>query len=387
MTASKCTSKFFRNAGVALLTFSLLGMGLTVAVRQSHVRHQMQTDSEVATVWLLQVTHGPNHTLTRGSVVQRWANEHGVHALGDYQVLNGSFNGEPNGLEFWFDYDSHTSLKDLECHRVGPTAFTDDLGQIYHGFLDFQGKTVGVYLPGYDHSARRITCTLRWMPRRPAAPFPVSRTMTFTVPLPAVRRTLPPASTLPSGPVTVTKGGITVKLSDVRLSPPRFRTLYAGQRDLNFQLQIQGGEIADTNVEQPITNLPGASTTYYANAMILQRQIRASAGQSYTYRIQPGGNILRLGNGVSASESFSITDPYGVALLPESFSVMTPTAKPLPGGKRSPFWVAPLNGAGKGTDAVLFHFHVQPPARSPKSMPPESVSFDIPIQISPVPAP
>ena len=110
----------------ALLAVGLLGIGLALAVRQSHIQHQMQTDPEVATVWLLQVTHGPNHTLTRGSTVQRWANQHGLHALGDYQVLTGSFNGEPNGLEFWFDYDSHTSIKELECHRVGPTAFVDE---------------------------------------------------------------------------------------------------------------------------------------------------------------------------------------------------------------------------------------------------------------------
>ncbi|MCW3096702.1 MAG: hypothetical protein JWL77_2320 [Chthonomonadaceae bacterium] len=379
---------------VALLTVCLLGVALAVAVRQSHIRHQMQADPEVATAWLIQVTHGPNHTLTRGSTVQRWANEHGVHALGDYQVLTGSFNGEPNGIELWFDYDSHMAVKDLECHRVGPTAFVDDLGQVYHGFLDFQGKTVGVYLPAYDRSAHRLTCTLHWMPRRPAAPFPVSTPMTFTVPLPSTRRTLPPASTLPDGPVIVTKSGITVILSDVHLSPTRLRPLYEGQRDLTFQLHVQGGQIADENVVLPAGDVRGISLTMSPNTTILQRQLRNTQGQIYNYRtyrfssgLSSGKNVLTLGNSSSPSDSFTITDPYGVALLSEPTSVATPLTNPRKGQKATPFWVAPVNGAGRGTDCVQFHFHVQPPSRSPKAMPPELVAFDIPVRISPEPAP
>lgn len=371
---------------VALLVVCLLGIGLALAVRRSHIQRQMQTDSEVATVWLLQVTHGPNHTVTRGSTVQRWANEHGIHALGDYQVLTGSFNGEPDGIELWFDYDSHMSAKELECHRVGPTAFVDDLGQVYHGFLDFQGKTVGCYLPAYDHAAHRLLCTLHWMPRRPAAPFPVSRPMTFTVPLPPARRTLPQASVLPFGPVSVTKNGITVTLSDVRLSPTRLRTLYEGQRDLTFQLHVQGGRVADDNVEMPIEEMPGIVTSF-GNTRILQRQFGGAPGRSSTYRIYAGRPALLSGNGLSSAENFTITDPYGASLLPETAAVTMPLLKPSKGQKRSPYWVAPVNGAGRGTDCVLFHFHVQPPSHSPKAMPPEPVAFDIPIRISPEPAP
>jgi hypothetical protein len=371
----------------ALLTVCLLGLALALAVRQSHKRHQMQTDPEVATAWLIQVTHGPNHTLTRGSTVQRWANEHGVHALGDYQVLTGSFNGEPNGIELWFDYDSHMAVKELECHRVGPTAFVDDLGQVYHGFLDFQGKTVGVYLPAYDRSAHRLTCILHWMPRRPAAPFPVSTPMTFTVPLPSARRTLPPASTLPDGPVTVTKSGITVTLSDVRLSPTRLRPLYEGQRDLTFQLHVQGGQIADENVVISADTMAGLSRAFPGAAVVIQGQLRNARGQIYTTRIRSGNNIFMLRNGTTPSDSFTITDPYGVALLSEPTSVATPLTNPRKGQKATPFWVAPVNGAGRGTDCVQFHFHVQPPSRSPKAMPPELVAFDIPVRISPEPAP
>jgi hypothetical protein len=362
-------------------------MGLALAVRQSHIRHQMQDDPEVATAWLLQTTHGPNHILTRGSILQRWANQEGVHALGDYQVLTGSFNGEPDGIELWFDYDSHTAVKDLECHRVGPTAFVDDLGQVYHGFLDFQGKTVGVYLPGYDHTARRITCTLHWMPRRPAAPFPVSRPMTFTIPLPATRRILPPASTLPSDPVRVTKNGITVTLSDVHLGPIQMRPYYEGQRDLLFQLHVQGGQLADENVVQQADATGVLSSAFPGSAVIVQGQIRSARGQVLTTRVRSGNNLFMLGNGPSASDSFRITDPYGIALLPDTASVLAPVTKPRKGQTASPFWTAPINSAGRGTDCVLFHLHVQPPAASPKAMPPAAIAFDIPVRVAPQPTP
>jgi hypothetical protein len=371
----------------ALLSVCLAGVGLTLGVRQSHIRHQRQTDPEVATVWLLQTTHGPNHTLTRGSAVQRWANAHGIHALGDYQVLTSGFNGEPDGIEFWFDYESHLSARELECHRVGPTAFVDDLGQVYHGFLDFQGKTVGVYLPGYDHAAHRLTCTLHWMPRRPAAPFPVSRPMTFTLALPTLRRTLPPASTLPSDPVSVTKNGITVTIRDAHLSPLKLRPLYEGQRDLLFRLVIQGGEIADENVITAVEEAQNGSSALNGNTVFIQGQIRAANGRIFNTRVRSGNNIFMLGNGPSPESSFLITDPYGTALLSDASSIAMPPAKPRPGQKTAPFWTAPVNGAGRGTDAVLLHFHVQPPSASPKAMPPASIPFDIPVRINPAPTP
>src|SRR5204863_6335663 len=107
---------------------------------------------------------------------------------------------------------------DLECHRVqqAGTAFVDDVGQTYHGFLDMHGKTVAVYLPGYDHSAREMRCILRWMPRRPAAPSPISRPMVFKVKLPRYPRVLPAAESLPRT-VTAQKDGITVTVDAGRL--------------------------------------------------------------------------------------------------------------------------------------------------------------------------
>ena len=370
------------HASAALTAVCLLAGGLALGVRQNHLQHQMQTDPDVATVWLAQVTHGPNHTLIRGSTLQRWANRHGIHALGDYKVLTGSFNGELNGIEFWFDYESRLAAKELECHRVGKTAFVDDLGQVYHGFLDFQGTAVGVYLPGYDHAAHRLTCTVHWMPRRPAAPFPVSRPMTFTVPLPPARRTLPPVAVLPSGPVSVTRSGITVTLRGLHLSPFQLRTLYQGQRDLLFQLDIRGGQIADENVAMPADDLRGFYASFPANSATVQRQLRTAQGTVITY-LPAVRNVLTAGNGTLPSDQFTITDPYGAALLPGTASVVMPLTKPRKGQKMSPFWIAPVNGVGRGTDCVHLHFHVQPPARSPKSIPPEPVAFDMTVRVAP----
>ncbi|HLK60708.1 MAG TPA: hypothetical protein VKU00_29360, partial [Chthonomonadaceae bacterium] len=171
--------------GIALL---LLGVGLVMTtalmVQARNRRVQLQSDPHVATVWLLGATWGPNHSVTFGSPSQKWLNEHNITAFGSYAVLHSPYTGEPGGVEFWFDYQSYLPSQELECHRVGEMAFTDDLGQTYHGYLDFQGKTVGVYLPAYDHAAHRLFCNIHWMPRRPAAPSPVSTPMTFMVNLP-----------------------------------------------------------------------------------------------------------------------------------------------------------------------------------------------------------
>lgn len=378
--------KLLVRGGVATLSVVLTGVGLALAVRQSHIRHQRQDDPQVATVWLMQATRGPNHTLTRGSTVQRWANQHNIHFLGDYQVLTSNFNGEPNGIEFWFDYQSHVSTKELECHRIGPAAFVDDLGQVYHGFLDFQGRYVGVYLPGYDHAAHRITCTVRWMPRRPAAPVPVSHPMSFTVPLTPVRRQLPAAAMLPADPVRVTRKGITVTLSEAHLGPTKLRGYYDGQRDLLFRLQIQGGQISDENLVLPTNDTNGLTTSFSGNAVIVQGQIRSARGPVYTARNRAGSTVFILGNGSSDADSFRITDPYGISLVPDTASITLPATKPQKGQKASPYWVAPVTGTGRGTDCVQLHFHVQPPASSSMALPPEPVAFDIPLRLSPATA-
>lgn len=381
-TDGKRTAKLFRDVGIALATACLLGSGLALAIRQSRIQHQRQVDPAVAAVWLLQTTQGPKHTITRGSMVQRWANAHGIHALGDYQQLTSSFNGEPDGIEFWFDYDSYTSVKELECHRVGPTAFVDDLGQVYHGFLDFQGKTVGVYLPGYDHAAHRISCTLRWMPRRPHAPTPLSHPMTFTVPLPASKRVLPPASTLPDGPVSVTKEGITVTVSDAHLGPAKLRTYTAGQRDLMFHLKIQGGEIADDNIAISFGETSITTTTVSQGRIVVQNG-GLSNRKILTPRFSSGGVLYTVLNLDAPGGSFTVTDPYGVSLVPGSASVTMPAPASGKEKKRSDWWVAPVNGTGRGTDCVRLLFHVQPPARVRGAMPPAPVDFEIPVRVAP----
>ncbi|HLV80720.1 MAG TPA: hypothetical protein VKT32_10575, partial [Chthonomonadaceae bacterium] len=234
-------------AGGLALAGLVLVLCRLVAGSRSHV--QMQTDPNVATVWVLGVTHGPMHMVQEGSALQKWLNAVNIHAFGDYHSYRSGYDGDPDSLEIWFDYTSYLPrTPDLECHRVGQTAFVDDMGQAYHGYLDFQGKVVGVYLPGYDHAAHRLTCCLHWMPRQPAAPTPVSRPMVFTIALPPAQRLLPPLAALPRGPVTQSHGEVTVTVTDARLSAPRTRPFTSTQRDLAFRLKITGGELACSNV-------------------------------------------------------------------------------------------------------------------------------------------
>lgn len=347
MTKVVLTRRAPRSYRGLLLALSLLaalgGMAaITVFVaRDSQRRAQMQTDSRVATVWVLGVAHG-TQPLTRGSLLQKWLNARGIHAFGEYRTLTSRYNsGNENGLEIWFDYQSYLKKRpELECHRIGATAFVDDLGQRYHGFLDFQDQYVGVYLPGYDHAARRLVCAVRWMPRQPARPRPMSKPMVFTVDLPPVKRVLPPADTLPRRFVTLTNQGVTVTVGQARLSAPDYRIGgYAGsQRELFFYLKIEGGELTAPNIVSPIAELaPRASS-------------------------------------LDTSRPFTITDPYGVSLLPED-RILEPV---LQQGRGGTLWSAAVNGAGQGTDAVRLRFDVRPKGRKPSA---PAIPFDITIPV------
>ena len=178
----------YKIVGALLLVFIGLLAASLYGLNESCRRAQTQTDPRIATVWILGVTQGARPTLTRGSILQKWLNAHDIHALGDYRILTTRYTGDHNSLEIWSDYQSYLpDYPQLECHRVRETAFVDDLGQPYHGYLDFQDKYVGVYLPGYDHAARRLTCELHWMPRQSSSAHPISAPMTFTIDLPPRR--------------------------------------------------------------------------------------------------------------------------------------------------------------------------------------------------------
>jgi len=167
------------------------------------------------------------------------------------------------------------------------------------------------------------------------------------------------------------------------LSPPRLRSLYEGQRDLTFQLHIQGGEIADENVVIPVEGgVRSGDFPMTKTFVTLRGQTQGVQRQFITTRIRSGNTITMLGDGSLEADHLMITDPYGISLIPQILSVTSPPSQLRKGQKASPLWIAPVTGAGKGTDCVQFHFDVQPPARSPKAMPPASIPFDIPIRVS-----
>lgn len=322
-------------------TFGTLRM---LAETRHHV--QMQNDPQVATVWTLGVTQGANHALARGTTLQKWLNDYNIHLLGDYSAMKSRFSGEnPNALQFWFDYDSHLAANPLlECHRIGEAAFFDDLGQPYHGYLDFQGKVVGVYLPGYDHAARRITCAVHWMPRRPSQSQATSSPMLFTVDLPPARRVLPPARALLCRTLTLTQLGITVTVGDLRLSGPKLSLRRRYLRDLTFCLKVTGGQLVAGNMDAEGT---------------LEDLRLADDGSIRLFRARLHPTFPRLTPPVS--QRFVITDPYGISLVPEKERI-TPLLvddRPLH-DSRGTFWSAPILGGGRGTDAIRLRFEVRP---------------------------
>ena len=351
----------------------LLGIGLILTtltlVRERNRKIQLQTDPRFATVWLAGTTWGPHHVLEHGTAWQKWLNAHNITAFGSYALLHSAYDGEPGGVEFWFDYRSRVSGQDLECHRVEAAAFTDDLGQPYHGYLDFQGKMVGVYLPAYDHAARRLFCTVHWVPRHSLPPYPASTPMVFTVEVPPTPRLLPPADSLPHGSQTFTNKGVSIKISEAQLGLPELKLVpFSGQRFLTFRMQVTGGEIANPYAS------PGNSLIYsYGNGSVFVRR----NGQTSITSISP----TAVNSALSGWGPLSITDPYGIELLS---GVAGPGALPTiqPGSSEGQefLWRLPVNGAGKGTDAIRLQFAVRP-THSEEQKGPDSLSDPIPFDL------
>jgi hypothetical protein len=314
---------------LAALVTALFGVA---QVRRARRSMQVQTDPQVATAWLIGVTHGNAH-LARGGSLQKWANAHNIRLFGEYLDLAPGSQVGTDGMELWFDCESYVrKTPDLECHRIYETAFTDDLGQQYHGFLDFHGHLVGVCLPGYDHRSRRIFCDLHWMPR--GKRWPCSTPMHFTVDLPPARRLLPPRSSLPDGPVSVTHVGVTVTVSNVRLSPAFVGANALFQREMLFDVTIRGG------------------------------------GPAW-----PQAEIWD-----SKETIFRITDPYGVPLIPggvmgglppTTMDVLDATNKGSATAGKPRGCIVPVEGAGAGTDVVTIHFDLRPTGGA------ETVPFDL----------
>lgn len=365
------TGLYLTLAVLAFVVVCIGALGLWDAYRR---RTQMQDDPRVARVWVIGTTFGPTHRLERGSSLQLWLNSHNISLLGDYEIVQSPYTNDPGSLEIWFNYESYLiDQPDLECHRIQTTgtAFVDDLGQPYHGFLDIHGKTIGVYLPGYDHSAHQIHCVLKWMPRRPAAPVPVSRPMAFTINLRRLPRLLPPAASLPRA-AFASKNGITVSVDAARLSAFKQNNAAGSQRDITFRLKITGGELANDNVAADMTVLTPepASPTRIGKSPRIGRSIdppfsfRVSRGRG----IGPAFPVRPLLSPVTLSSfetPMTLTDPYGIPLLAPGLSV-TPlvTRETVRSARQGDgmVWVASVNNAGKGTDAIRLHLDVWPKA-------------------------
>ncbi len=381
------TDSFSRNrfarpllwAALLLACFGAVGVFIAHFAAEGRKRSQIQTDPAVATAWLLGVTHDSNTPLIRGSHLQKWLNTHNIKFFGEYRELRTRFNTDPDGLEFWFDYDSHVPGHPLlECHRIGRTAFIDDLGQPYHGFLDFQGKSIGIYLPGYDHAAHRLTCTIHWMPRRPDLPTPVSLPMVFTVDLPPARRLLPPFEALPRGPVSQTIQGITVIADAARLSAPLLGVGTTGQRNLTFRLKVLGGQLANSNVFQfgPISTSLSPSTfrLFGSGAPLSMRG--GPFGQGSVFR----SRLYRRAFSPTVGRPIEITDPYGVSLISggEMLTPLSADDTSRERGEDGTAWMAPVNGGGHGTTAIRLQCDVLPTgATSPNS----AVHFDLTLPV------
>ena len=374
------TGLFLSIAVLTLVVVCVVLAGLWESYRR---RTQMQNDPGIARVWVVGTTFGARHHLQRGASLQRWLNDHHISLLGDYELLQSQYANDPGSMEIWFNYESYlVGQPDLECHRVNPagTAFIDDLGQPYHGFLDIHSKIVGVYLPGYDHAAHEIHCILHWMPRRPAAPLPLSRPMEFTVKLPRAARVLPPAAELPRA-VTVRKNGITVTVDAVRLGPFKPANGATGQRDLTFNLKIDGAEIANDNMASDLDlSISDPVRAARIRTMIGAATLRPTiARKSVNPALSAQRQLLAFTN-ASYDSPLTITDPYGLPLIVPGQSVSPlVTKETLASARRGEgaVWVVPVQNAGKGTDAIRLHFEVQPKERPDRISASAPVPFDL----------
>jgi hypothetical protein len=347
-------------AAILLLGICIVGLA---ALRLNRAARQLHHDPKVGTVWVAGVTYGPKPMLRLGNSLLDWLNRHGIRAFGKTDTLVSRYSSGNGGLEIWFA--SRSSLHEsplLECHRVGKTAFSDDLGQDYQGYLDFHGSYVGIYLPGYDHAAHRLTCALHWMPRSPALPHPISAPMLFQIDLPPTPRLLPPANRLKTDAVQ-TKGDITITASGAHLEAPKFSTTPSSQRDLIFHLDVHGGALACSNVDGTFTHAGNIGDATQDESSSVQAQ-----------RLVAPWNARQLPH-----DAFEITDPYGISLLAPQEKIvpmLSLDATRCTRDRNGTVWIAPVNGGGQGTDAIRLHLYVQPAdhTRSP-------VSFDLTLPV------
>jgi hypothetical protein len=370
--ASSRRFRIFRRFCLVCTVLLALGIGALAVVRINRNAMQWHQDPSVGTVWVAGVSYGARPTLSVGSPLVRWLNRHGIQAFGKAETLVSRFHGDEGGLEIWFGCRSKLAGKPLlECHRVGKTAFTDDLGQEYQGYLDFQGAMVGVYLPGYDHAARRLTCALHWMPRAPADPAPISAPMQFTIDLPPATRQLPEPEQLAGVTSTQTRQGITVTAGNVRLEAPKLSTTVSSQRDLIFHLDVRGGTLACSNME----TLPGRINRGASSAHAASRELQITSRDLQAARLVAPWNAPP-----PPQNALQITDPYGVSLLASREQVvpmMSLDATRCTQEQDGAVWIAPVNSAGQGANVIHLRLYIQP--ANPQA-PPVPFDFTLPVR-------
>ncbi len=307
-------------AGV-LLTAGAVLLGIMTLRRKEM---QYQNDPAVAASWIVGARKGGNPSLFAPTLWQKYLNKTGLKFLYSPPAVQSRYSGTNGSLELWLGYQSHLKGHPLlVCHRVGRTAFVDDMGQDYHGFLDVHGHIIGIFLPGYDHAAHRLTCILHWMPQEADENSRVSLPMLYTISLTPPKRKLPSAAQLSQSAVQ-TEDGMTVHVWDVRLSNLQYGGYLQGQRTLSFSLHVMGGELAGSN-------------------MIAETAAKAPAG----------------------AYSSQVTDPYGIVMnLPHTFftPMFSLTSPGVVHEGDGTVWTVPVDSAGKSTDACTFHLPMQPTA-------------------------
>ncbi|HLK59957.1 MAG TPA: hypothetical protein VKU00_25575, partial [Chthonomonadaceae bacterium] len=148
---------------------------------------------------------------------------------------------------------------------------------------------------------------------------------------------------------------------------------YSGQRYLTLRMKVSGGEIANPNVDVG-NNLISS----FGNGTIFTRR----NGQTTITSVNPTS-----GTAVNGLGPLSLTDPYGIELIPSGQYLVPSEEKSAhletSDGKEI-IWSVGVNGAGRGTDVIRLQFAVRPTASAAAAAdtPQNLVPFDllVPVQ-------
>lgn len=306
---------------------TLLGLLMFMVFHEQREYTQQQSDPAIVTAWIVGVSYGKSPRLIQNSPIQNIFDRVGLHLSSSTPPINSLYQGTRGSLQLWLkDKSLLPGHPKLICHRVGETAFVDNFGQCYQGFLDLHPGVIGVFLPGYDHSASSMTCILHWQPVTTYSHNPVSKPMRFTVDLTPPKRVLPVASVVPDA-VTLNRDGITLSAEDVQLSNPTYGSYLEGQRQLTFEIRVDGG-------------VPWAKNL--APSIMESRSGTASDDMP--------------------SLKAKIFDPYGFPMtIPHTFirPMKAFDGRTIINVNGYEVWESEINGGGRSTDVVRLHIPVR----------------------------